>query len=190
VVASGLVKSYRVTSFVAGDKPEVRVEIMLKEGVEPSLQRKGSQNLTLLVSRAAAASSPARPTPTPAAPPIVRPAANPVEAKSLGVTPADIQQVRLAQNGGATEVTISGSGPLKYHALHLQDPDRLVLDFAGSHLSTSENHIASSLDPVRQIRMGQFTPETCRIVIDLSHPARYGIRAEGNTVTVALRRRP
>src|ERR1022692_4295911 len=57
LVASNLVKSYRVISFAAGDKPEVRVEILLKEGVEPRLQRKGNQNLTLLVSSAENGSS-------------------------------------------------------------------------------------------------------------------------------------
>jgi hypothetical protein len=189
VVASNLVKSYRVTSFAAGDKPEVRVEILLKQGVEPRLQRKGSQNLTLLVSRGADASSPAPSTPSPAAAAIVRAAVKSSDGKNPGASVGAIEQVRLAQNGGATEVTISGSGPLTYHALHLQDPDRLVLDFAGSHLSTPENQIASNLDPVRQIRLGQFTPETSRVVIDLSEPARYSIKGEGSTVTVTLSRR-
>ena len=49
-----------------------------------------------------------------------------------------IRQVHLAQNGTTTEVSISGSGPLTYHSIHLQNPDRLVLDFAGSHLTTTE----------------------------------------------------
>ena len=190
VVASDLVKSYRVISYAAGDKPLVRVEVLLKQEVELRLERKGNQELTLLVSRTADASSPARSMPSPAAPAIVREAA---AAKSPDVTnpggAGAIRQVQLtqnAQNGGATEVIISGSGPLTYHVLHLQSPDRLVLDFAGSHLSTSENHIASNLDPVSEIRLGQFTPETSRVVIDLREPARYSIKREGNTVTVSF----
>jgi hypothetical protein len=190
LVASNLVKSYRVISFAAGDKPEVRVEILLKEGVEPRLQRKGNQNLTLLVSSAENGSSPARSAPSPATAPIVQAMAKPPDAKNLAASIGAIQQVRLAQNGGATEVSISGSGPLTYHALHLQDPDRLVLDFAGSHLNTSENHIASNLDSVRAIHLGQFSPETSRVVIDLSEPARYSITSKGKTVTVTLSPRP
>ena len=73
----------------------------------------------------------------------------------------------LTQNGGQTEVTIIGSGSLTYHSKRLQNPERLVLDFAGSHLATSEKHIASNLDPVREIRLAQFTPEVSRVVIDL-----------------------
>jgi hypothetical protein len=189
-VPSQLVKSYRVISFAAGNKPEVRVEILLKQGVEPRLERKGSQNLILLVSPADEGGAPVPSTPQPAPAAAVRAVEKPTDAKSPAATAGSIEQVRLAQDGGATEITISGSGPLTFHALHLQNPDRLVLDFAGSHLNTTENHIASNFEPVHAIRLGQFTPETSRIVIDLSEPARYGITAKGNTVTVTLSPRP
>ena len=98
--------------------------------------------------------------------------------------------MHLTQNGAATEVSISGSGPLSYHAIHLQNPDRLVLDFAGSHLTTTEKQIASNLDPVREIRLAQFTPEVSRVVIDLRQPARYSIKGEGSTVTVSFEAKP
>ena len=79
-----------------------------------------------------------------------------------------------------TDVNVLGSGPpLTYHAIRLENPDRLVLDFAGSHLKTSEKHIASNLDPVREIRLAQFTPETSRVVIDLREPAHYNINTNG-----------
>jgi hypothetical protein len=190
VVASALVKSYRVISFAAGGKPEVRVEILLKQGVEPRLQRKGNQNLTLLVSPGDDQVPPVASTPAPAPAAAVRAVEKPSGTKSVGATSGAIEQVRLAQNGGTTVISISGSGPLTFHALHLQDPDRLVVDFAGSHLNTTENHIASNLEPVRAIRLGQFTPETSRVVIDLSEPARYNITGKGNTVTVNLIPRP
>ena len=35
------------------------------------------------------------------------------------------------------------------------------------------NHIASNLDPVREIRLAQFTPKTSRVVIDMRQAARY-----------------
>jgi hypothetical protein len=235
MVASDLVMRYRVISYGAGKRPVVNVEILLKKGIEPRLERKGNQDLTLLVSRTANASSPARslpsqpasaivPTasksalaspparsmPSPPASAIVPTASKsavansparsmpslpasaivPAASKSSGVrnlgAGGAIRQVRLTQNGGSTEVSVVGSGPLAYHALRLQGPDRLVLDFAGSHLETTENHIASNLDPVREIRLGQFTPETSRVVIDLSELARYSVKGEGNTVTVSF----
>jgi hypothetical protein len=52
VVASDLVKSYRMLTYSAGAKPVVRLEILLSQGVEPRLERRDSQELMLLVSRA------------------------------------------------------------------------------------------------------------------------------------------
>jgi len=182
VVPSDLVKSYRVTTYSSGDKPVVRVEILMAQGVDPRLERNDPEDLTLLVSRASAgATSMAAPAGSAAAP-AVKPA-NMTHADA--VSPA-IRQVHLTQDGGRTEVNISGSGALTYHAMRLHNPDRLVLDFANARLETSENHLASNLDPVREIRFAQFTPEVSRIVIDLRQPATYSIAQDGNTVRVSF----
>jgi len=182
VVASDLVKSYRVLSYSTGEKPVVRVEVLLTQGVEPRLERKGSEDLTLLVSRTSGKAL----KPATSSPALVPASANWTDSKVTAPPFEAIRQVHLAQNGDATEVSISGSGPLTYHSLHLQNPDRLVLDFSGSHLTTSEKHIASNLDPVREIRLAQFTPQVSRVVIDLRQPAVYNIKAEGSTVTVSF----
>lgn len=178
IVPSDLVKSYRVTSYSAGDKPVVRVEILMAQGVDPRVERKDSQDLTLLVSRASGAAASAA-------------KLAPVAAKTADVTGTSdvspsIRQIRLTQDSGRTEVNISGSGALTYHAMRLSNPDRLVLDFAGARLKTSENHLASNLDPVREIRLAQFTPEVSRVVIDLRQPAAYNITESGETVSVSF----
>jgi type IV pilus secretin PilQ/predicted competence protein len=183
VVASELVKSYRVLSYASGEKPVVRVEILLSQGVEPRLERKGDQDLELVVSRTPDAISPAT---SPSASALVPAAAKSSDAKAVSLGGGAIRQVHLAQNGAETDVRISGSGTLAYHATKLEGPDRLVLDFQGARLSTSEKHIASNLDPVEDIRLAQFTPEVSRVVIDLREPALYKINKEGNTVTVAF----
>jgi type IV pilus assembly protein PilQ len=177
VVSSDLVKSYRELTYDSGKKPVVRLEILLSEGVEPRLERNGADDLTVLVSRTA----------DPAAAPALKPAAvkSPELARpSTGVE--SIQQVSLAQADGKTQVAVIGSGRLTYHASRLVNPDRLVLDFAGSHLKTSTKQIASNLDPVREIRLAQFSPEVSRIVIDLRNPSTYDISAAANTVTIAF----
>jgi len=186
LVASELVKGYRVMPYASGDKPVVRVEILLSQGVEPRLERKDNQDLALVVSRTPDAVSPATGKPSPAVAAIVATAAKPSDAKPASMGPGAIQQVHLAQNGEETDVRISGSGSLAYHATRLESPDRLVLDFEDAHLGTPEKHIASNLDPVRDIRLAQFTPEISRVVIDLREPALYKINKEGNIVTVAF----
>ena len=183
VVASDLVKSYRVISYASGQKPVVRLEILLSQGVEPRLERKDPQDLTLFASRTPGAAAPVA---ISAAPSLKPATAKSVDTKTPGTTFESINQVNLGQNGEQTEVNVLGSGQLTYHATRLQNPDRLVLDFSGSHLKTAQKQIASNLDPVREIRLAQFTPEVSRVVIDLRQPARYNINATGNSVTVAF----
>jgi type IV pilus assembly protein PilQ len=184
VVASDLVKSYRVTTYSSGSKPVVRLEILLDQGVDPRLERKDAEDLTLVVSRgSAAAASVTAPANSPAMAPVV---AKPSDMPRADAVSPSIRQIHLTQDAGRTEVNISGSGALTYHAMRLHNPDRLVLDFAGARLRTSESHLASNLDPVREIRFAQFTPEVSRVVIDLRQPAAYNIAQVGDTVSVSF----
>jgi type IV pilus assembly protein PilQ len=200
IVPSEFVKSYRVTSYSAGQKPVVRVEILLRPGVEPRLQRADNHELMLLVSANGNADASAKPVaittaPAPqgvapkaqaAAPAAVKTASTKTAPAAVATGYEAIKQVSLAQNGDKTEVNITGSAKLDYKVTRLSNPDRIVLDFTGAHLKTSEKNIASNLDPVREIRLAQFTPEVSRVVIDLRAPAHYNVNASGNAVTVTF----
>ena len=113
--------------------------------------------------------------------------AMPTEAHARSA-PVVIEKVHFDQVGERTEVSVTGSGPLDYHVLRLTDPDRLVLDFVGAWLKTPEKSLPSNLDPVRQVRMGQFSPTVTRIVIDMREPAPYSVHANGHTVKVEFSR--
>jgi type IV pilus assembly protein PilQ len=189
VIPSELVKSYRVSTYSAGAKPIVRLEVLLRAGVEPKIARTGDDELSLYVSsNGNSGDGSATPAPATAAPAVTPISAKPSETKltspSSGIQA--IETVKLGQNGEQTEVNVVGSGKLTYHVTRLQNPERLVLDFSGAHLKTSEKSIASNLDPVRDIRLAQFSPEVSRVVIDLRSPAHYSVNASGNAVTVAF----
>jgi type IV pilus assembly protein PilQ len=183
VVASDLVKSYRMLTYTSGAKPVVRIEILLSQGVEPRLERKDSQELSLLVGRTDDATGKSAVVTGPA-PAIVPIAAKSSETKLPSSTIEAIRQVNLSQNGDLTDVNVVGTGKLNYHAMRLQNPDRLVLDFSGAHLKTSEKHIASNLEPVREIRLAQFSPEVSRIVIDLRQATPYNITSSDSGITI------
>ena len=176
IVNSDLVKSYRVLTYSSGQRPVVRLEVLLSQGAEPRLERDGNQQLTLVVARAAADTS--------ASVHPVKDIPSATETKPAANLPGSIKQVNLSQNGAQTQVSVIGTGHLDYRALRLQNPDRLVLDFEGSRLRTSTRQIASNLDPVREIRLAQFKPEVSRVVIDLRQPAHYNINTQGDAVTV------
>ncbi len=81
VVASELIKSYRVLSYSAGEKPVVRLEILLSAGAEPRVERKDAQDLALVVARASGASPTTNPaiSAAPAVVPVARTASEPSE---------------------------------------------------------------------------------------------------------------
>jgi len=184
VVASDLVKSYRLITYASGVKPIVRLEILLTQGVEPRLERTNPHDLTLLVSRTSKTAADNKS--ASAKKPVLTAVAAKSSDKTPGTTFETINQVNLTQDGDKTEVNVLGSGKLTYHVSRLRNPDRIVMDFAGSHLKTSTKQIASNLEPVREIRLAQFTPDVSRIVIDLRQPAKYDVNAAGNSVTIAF----
>src|SRR6202161_379724 len=192
VIPSELVKSYRLTTYSAGQKPVVRLEILLRPGVEPRLQRNDKNELMLSVSangNADASVKPVEITMPPAAAAQASVKTVSTKAQTAVAAPAGteaIKQVTLGQNGDQTEVNVLGSGKLNYHVTRLQNPERIVIDFSGAHLKTSEKTIASNLEPVREILLGQFTPDVSRVVIDLRGPAHFNVNQTENGITVAF----
>jgi type IV pilus secretin PilQ/predicted competence protein len=181
VLESDLVSSYRLLQFHAGQKPVVRLEILLREPVQPRIERQNPQELMLIVARSNGA--------TPAAH-----NASSVTAKAAPVAltvhhsaaSLAIEGIQLRQSGTQTEVHVAANGHLEYRELRLSQPERLVLDFTGARLEASHQPVAGGVGPVRGVRAAQFTPEVARVVIDLEKPTPYQIHAEGNQLTVAF----
>jgi len=182
ILDSELVSGYRVLSYATGEKSVVRIEVRMSTVAEPVVERQGPNELTVVVAsgRGGAKKDDA---PKPSAD-SETPTAVPTAANTNSDARAAIEHVRLEQAGNDTAVNVTGDGPLTYHVLRLSNPDRIVLDFSGTHVKTSEHNIASNLDPVRQVRLAQFSPDVARVVIELRAPAPYTISAKGNTVTV------
>ncbi len=112
-------------------------------------------------------------------------ARNAVESPAL-TTPASITAVQVAQADEQTTVRITGSRELRYQASRLENPARLVLDFAGTRLVTPRNAITSQYLPVRDVRMGQSGTDQTRVVIDLASASAYTVRADGSNVNVVF----
>lgn len=179
---AGFIQSYRVLSYSTGDKPNVRLEVLISPGAGVKVERPDAQDVDLVVSAAADGN-------------LLQPSASPRPTSDL-VSPAPynsncmIQAINLTGNSGAGEVTISGSEPLTYRSMRLHNPERLVLDFSGSHLSVYGKRIASDPNPVRDVRMAQFRPDVSRVVIDLRQAgASYRISGAGNVVAISFNSR-
>ena len=97
-----------------------------------------------------------------------------------------IVQVVVVHSGQQTNVRVEAKGHLSYRTFRLKNPERLVLDFSGARLAVTPTSIPSDLKPVRRVRLGQFTPDVARVVIELEQLVPYSLKEEGNTVSVAL----
>lgn len=103
--------------------------------------------------------------------------------ESAGASAAVISNVALTQETQRTAIRVEGVGRLEVQATRMQNPERLVLDFAGARLGQKKN-LTGSAAPVLGVRAGQFRPDTARVVVDLTSPAPYQIEHDGNTLVV------
>ena len=97
---------------------------------------------------------------------------------------AVISSVAITQAPQRAAIRVEGAGKLDVHAARMQNPERLVLDFASATMSVQKTSIPGVSAPVRSVRMGQFRPDVARVVIDLTTAAPYQIAHEGEAVVI------
>ena len=183
------VESLRVTSLARADGRNLaRVEVRLASLVPYQIYSK-DKALNLVFERPASlASAPEPAAPAAPAPASVAAAAPPPEPVAAGVlTPVEpptgpratrIVSVSRDELGGLLAFTVKADGRLKYRDFLIPNPDRLVLDFADVTARASVRTIDVGEDPVRRVRLGQFSaesPKVARLVLDLTQTAPYRI---------------
>jgi hypothetical protein len=94
-----------------------------------------------------------------------------------------IAKVSVSRQRQKTIVYLTSSGTPVYQAIHLSDPERVVVDFQRARLAIPAT-TPSSYGPVSRIRAGQFKPDVVRVVIDLQEIFPYRINLNENVVTV------
>ena len=105
-------------------------------------------------------------------------------------TASVISSVAITQGAQRSSVRVEGEGRLDARAARMSNPDRLVLDFAGTRLAVQRTMIPGVSAPVRGVRLGQFRPDTVRVVIDLSETTPYQISRDGNALVVFFESQP
>jgi len=106
------------------------------------------------------------------------------EPAGATATASVISSVAITQGAQRASVRVEGEGHLDARAARMQNPDRLVLDFAGTRLAVQKTTIPGVSAPVRGVRLGQFRPDIVRVVIDLTDTTPYQIARDGNAVVV------
>jgi len=108
------------------------------------------------------------------------------DAAGANTAAAVISSVAITQDTQRAAIRVEGAGRLDVHAARMQNPERLVLDFAGARMGVQKTSIPGVSAPVRSVRMAQFRPDVARVVIDLTASAPYQIAHEGEAVVIYL----
>jgi type IV pilus assembly protein PilQ len=99
-------------------------------------------------------------------------------------TSAVISSVAITQAPERSAVRVEGEGRLDVHAGRMQNPDRLVLDFAGARLAVQKTVIPGISAPVRGVRIGQYRPDVARVVVDLTTATPYRVSRDGKAIVI------
>ncbi len=87
---------------------------------------------------------------------------------------------------GVVQVTISGSGPLRFRTRAMSNPFRVLIDIPGALLAETVPAVRDvAQPPVLRVRAGQFQSSTVRVAIDLSAPTAYQVSAVSPQVLTA-----
>lgn len=175
VLGTDIVRSYRLEQYESGDTTVSRLELLLGDGATPQITREGSGALQIVVSKRSVMDANADSTGKP----------HVVNAALRESAPASavIREISVAKDGDAPEVLVLGSGTMDYHELRLSHPARLVLDFNSERMSAAKK-IASTVEPIRDVRAAQYSPEVTRVVIDLTKDTHYTVKHVDGGVAV------
>ncbi len=86
--------------------------------------------------------------------------------------------IQTAADGGETTIKVETSGSTDYRVLHLENPNRLVLDLEGALNGTNRWTYSSHSPLLARVRIGRFSPEhggVIRIVADLQGDPSYTV---------------
>jgi type IV pilus assembly protein PilQ len=112
------------------------------------------------------------------------------EPSGATATAAVISSVAITQAPQHAAVRVEGEGRLDVRAARMQNPDRLVLDFAGARLAVQRTVIPGVSAPVRGVRIGQYRPDIARVVIDLTGAAPYQLSRDAGAVVIYFDSQP
>jgi type IV pilus assembly protein PilQ len=100
---------------------------------------------------------------------------------------AVISSVAITQAGERASVRVEGEGLQEARAMRMENPNRLVLDFAGTRMAVEKTEIPGVSAPVLGVRLGQYKPTVARVVIDLATQAEYEMTRDGGGVVILIK---
>jgi type IV pilus assembly protein PilQ len=164
-----------------------RLEIGLSQAVDAKLYQENGK----LVIELAKPMEEAKQAPEPAKPSAAAPAGGEAAAEKSGAekpakgTATVVTAVRASAGKEGAKVVITANGTMVPNTFMLEGK-KLVIDIPGTLSRVKPKVIPVRKGGLDKVRVGQFTAQTVRVVLDLSRPMTYTATPEGNTVIIAM----
>ena len=106
---------------------------------------------------------------------------------AVSAEPATVTGVTTRTEGRELQVVIRASAPVRYQVQPVR-PDWIVVDILNARLGLPAGTAHAAEGVIRRIRVGQFTPDVVRVVVECATPARFHVAAadDENAVIVAI----
>ncbi|HZR09000.1 MAG TPA: AMIN domain-containing protein [Myxococcales bacterium] len=102
--------------------------------------------------------------------------------------PKRLLGMRAGGDAQASTLEIEGDHPLSFTTMKLQDPPRVVVDFADTGIGDGARALEVGDGTLRRAAIAQAGSHTARVVVELAADAEFEVRAEGNRVEVRIPR--
>jgi hypothetical protein len=106
---------------------------------------------------------------------------------AVSAEPATVTGVTTKTDGHNLQVIIQASAPVHFQVQPVR-PAWIVVDIANAQLGSRIGTLPSAVGVVERIRLGQFTPDVVRVVVECVNPVRFTVAAgsDPSTVIVAI----
>lgn len=98
----------------------------------------------------------------------------------------NLNDIKHSAANNLQQVTIDLDTYKGYKIMRVAEPDRIVVDFPGTRVSSAQRSIDVSNDLIKTIRCGQFDQGTARVVLDVVGQPQYQVKEGGRSVVLSL----
>jgi type II secretory pathway component GspD/PulD (secretin) len=99
--------------------------------------------------------------------------------------PVNVTGVALKDAGADLQLSILATGPVHYDLPAVQ-PDWIVVDVRGAHLAMPAGTLPLSKGLVRKVRVGQYTGDTVRVVVELARAVKFRVAQAPNASAILI----
>ena len=109
-------------------------------------------------------------------------------AQTAGTSGAEIRSIKVVCQGDDVKINVTLSTVVNASVMVATDPDRLVLELPHTAATGKQRRVAVNHGGVQRVRVGlnNANPLVTRVVVDLDGPRGYGLKTEGNLITLTV----